>query len=563
MSDHKNSTTPSPTPLTLSQAKSTAGYWIDFLFLTAFLAHIPVGVEYCRRMWVVGHYQFFPLLAAAAAWLIYDRLVNQGKRQARTTATYGLLTICALALLLAVLMYAPFFWIGSLGALLVVYIYDRWGWQGLRISAPAWLLLVFVVPMPNGLDLKIINKMQFMASQLASWILDAFGQIHFREGVVLITEKKYFFTEEACSGIRSLFSSLAAISIYGVMRHYPLWRHVFNLLQTVMWVIVGNAIRVASVVILADNVDESFASGTTHEMLGLASFVFIFLCAMSTDRGINAWQASTIDFSLDALESDVVDGEVKSEPVATIVNQDDPQPAFKWALIGVFGIILLFGARLAYAKIAEDRLNYYNEEDLVMLTENELPESINGWKRTSFSYQEREDTRLLAPESFVWTYTKDGRKVTVSLDSPYYDFHNLNDCYEGFGWNVEFNHVYEDAADLSQLTNHTELTMNKTNQFGLVLFTAFDRNGQLVRPNASGINYAPSRLTIIKRNINLALGNLDQTNDPRMSKQPLPITQVQLLHTSGRSIVDQDDLNSLFVRCRQILQQSKRFAAVN
>ncbi|MEL7498541.1 MAG: exosortase U [Planctomycetota bacterium] len=549
----------SPT-VNLTQAQSNPAYWIDALFLAAFAAHIPVGIEYCKRMWVVGHYQFFPLLAAAAGWLIYDRLAHQVKRKPRTSTTYLLLTASAVFSAVAVLLYAPFFWIGSLLFLLLVYIYDRWGTKGLWYTAPAWLLLLFIVPLPSNLDLKIINKMQFMSSQLASWILDAFGQVHFREGVVLITEEKQFFTEEACSGIRSLFSSLAAISIYGVMRRYPLWRHGFNLVQTVLWVIVGNAIRVAGVVYLADNVNESFASGTTHEMLGLGAFLFIFLCAMSTDRGINAWQASTIDFTDDALRTDteepVVEGQVKKE---VLVGQTDSVPGFKWALIAVFGLITLFGARLAYAKIAEDQLNYYSDDDLIVLLESDLPETINGWQRSSFSHQRRDDTRLLAPESYIWTYLKEGRKVTISLDSPYYDFHNLNDCYEGFGWDVDYEHSYpEGNNDLNTKVNLTELKMEKTSEYGVVLFTAFDRRGQLVRPTFE-VNYAPTRLMQIKRHINLAMGTLDQDNDPRLSKKPLPITQVQLLHTSGRTIADKAELDGLFIACRGILQKSRRF----
>lgn len=551
-----------PTRALPAKNQLTNGYWIDTLFLAAFIAHIPIGVEYCRRMWVVGHYQFFPLLMAAAAWLIYDRLATGVRREQRSNVSYALLAICALALAASVLLYAPFFWINSLLLLIGVYIYDRWGWQGLKASAPAWLLLLFVIPLPANLDLKLINKMQFMSSQLASWILDAFGLVHFREGVVLITEKKQFFTEEACSGIRSLFSSLAAISIMGVMWRYPTWRLLFNLFQTVLWVIVGNAIRVASVVYLADNVNESFATGTTHGMLGMAAFVFIFLCALSTDRGINAWQASSINFNDAPLEGDIDESTAQgmAQPKRTsIVEQTDPIPVAKWALTGLFVVIALFGARLTYAKVAEDQLGYYSEEDLIPLSANDLPKEINGWRQSNFSYQTHGDTRLLAPESYVWTFSKAGRKVKISLDSPYYDFHNLNDCYEGFGWNVEYQHNYpKENNSLSSKVNLTELEMTKSSEHGVVMFTAFDRNGQLVRPTFE-VNYAPSRGMLIARHTRLALGMLDQSTDPRLAKQPLPVTQVQLLHTSESEITERAELEALFLQCRSILQKSKRF----
>ena len=538
------------------------GFWMDGLFLAAFLAHLPLGVEYSRRMWSVGHYQFFPLLMAAAGWLIYDRLTTVGQQVPRTYTVLGLLGLSWVLLAAAVVMFSPFFWIASLLFLLAVYVFDRWGWPGLRVSAPAWLLMLFAVPWPANLDLKLINQMQFLSSQLASWILDAFGQNHFRQGVVLVTEKKQFFTEEACSGIRSLFSSLAAIAIYGVMNRYPLWRHIFNLVQTVAWVIVGNAIRVAAVVYLADNVNENFATGTTHEMLGLVAFIFIFLCAMSTDRGINAWQAARPNFMDDALtdfeadESEPSSGNRHRQPVACARGGGGLQ----WVLVGLFVLIALFGARLTYAKIAEDNLDYYDaENDLIVSSESDLPAEINGWVRQGFSHQMRDDTRLLAPESYLWTYVKSGRRVTISIDSPYYDFHNLNDCYEGFGWHVEHQHRYpEGQSDLNQPVNLTELTMTKSGEYGLVLFTAFDRTGQLVRPTFDS-NYDPTRWMEMQRNVSLALGTLDQTSDPRTTKQPLPITQVQLLHTSSREIEDVADLKQLFQIVRGLMLQTERF----
>ena len=187
-------------------------------------------------MWSVGHYQFFPLLLIAASWMIVTRLDESQPKRPKAQWNYWLLLADLVLLGSAALMFSPFLWILSLILLVVIYIYDRWGWQGVRYSSPAWLLLFFVVPLPSNLDLKLVNKLQFLSSQLASYILDAFGQVHFREGVVLITEKKQFFTEEACSGIRSLFSSVSAMAIFGVMMRYSWQRHLFNLIQTVLWV---------------------------------------------------------------------------------------------------------------------------------------------------------------------------------------------------------------------------------------------------------------------------------------------------------------------------------------
>ena len=549
---------PKPNPT----AAAGAAQWIDILFATAALAHLPIGYEYCRRMWSVGHYQFFPLLMVSVSWMIADRLMESKPRSPKSRMNYWLLLVDLILLAMASLMFSPFFWILSLLLLIVVYIYDRWGWRGVRRTSPAWLLLLFVVPLPMNLDLKLVNKLQFLSSQLASYILDAFGQVHFREGVILITEKKQFFTEEACSGIRSLFSSLSAMMIFGVMMRYGWKRHLFNFVQTVLWVIIGNSVRIALVVYLADNVDESFAEGTTHELLGLANFMFVFLFALSTDRGINAWQASTADATQAALQEDVeepvIDGVVVS-PASRSQHAANRPAIWQWSLVIGFALVGLFAARLTYAKAKIDNFRF-DETMLVESYESDLPERIGGWRQVNFMHEDRDDARLLAPESYMWTFmTDDNRRAIISLDSPYFDFHNLSDCYEGFGWDVDFENKYlKQDNDLSQATNLTELKMKKSGEHGLVLFTAFDRDGVLVRPTFD-LNYDPTRWMEIVRHVRIVFGLLNQKNDPRFSGQTLPISQVQLLYISNREILDTEDLKKLFIEVRGHLQASDRF----
>jgi len=544
-------------------AVSGAAKWIDILFAAAVLGHLPIGYEYYRRMWSVGHYQFFPLLMIAAGWMIVTRLVEIQPKSPKTRLSYRLLLADLALLALAALMFSPFIWILSVILLIVIYVYDRWGWQGVRYTLPAWLLLFFIVPLPSNLDLKLVNKLQFLSSQLASYILDAFGQVHFREGVILITEKKQFFTEEACSGIRSLFSSVSAMAIVGVMMRYSWQRHLFNLIQTVLWVVIGNAVRIALVVYLTDNVNESFASGTTHELLGLANFVFVFLFALSTDRGVNAWYASVPDVTQAALESDeveepVIDGVVVTRPTAFEHTVNRPA-AWQWSLVVGFVLIGLFSTRLLYAKSIIDNFRF-DETALATSYETDLPKRIGGWRLVNYEHHERDDTRLLAPESYVWTFVKDdNRRAIVSLDSPYLDFHNLHDCYEGYGWNIDYENRYLDLDnDLREATNLTELKMEKSGEHGLVMFTAFDRDGILVRPTFD-LNYDPTRGMEIVRHVRMAFGLLNQENDPKFSKQTLPISQVQLLHISNREILDTTDVQQLFIEVRARLQASSRF----
>ena len=526
--------------------------WKYAVFLAALVAHIPVGMEYSRRMWRAGHYQFFPLLMIVVAWLIYDRVQNAKVVNQESQTSNVLLGLNLATLVIATLFYSPFLWILSLLFLIASFIYTIWGTEGLFSALPAWLLLLFVVPLPKNFDTYLINQMQFLSSQLASWLLDAFGQIHFREGVVLITEKKQFFTEEACSGVRSLFSSLAAISIFGVMNRYPLWRHLFNLSQTMIWVIVGNALRVAIVVYVSDNWTEEIATGTTHEMLGLVVFVFIFLLALSTDRGLSAWVSARENKSdrnvHGEVEEAVVDGKAKvikkPQPVAQPAAEDASSKSLtvgQWVLIGFFALFTLFAAKLTYNNLGGDFKSFDN---LPLLAAEDMPAQVGGWQQSDFKHEIREAGGLLAPESFVWTYrNQKGQKLTMSLDSPYYYFHNLKSCYSGLGWKVNWDHRYKivkpDALDL------TFLKMSKKQEHGICIFSAFDRNAETVIPPA-----------LVDWKMEL-MQNLTLKGNTRM----LPVSQFQLLFTSLEPIEDTEGLQNLFLEGRELIKKTKRFQA--
>ena len=433
------------------------------VYLAAVIAHVPLFVGYVRVNWTKGHYQFFPLLIAVAGWLIYDRLLDLKKRRRPSTSTsasandrrsihFGrmvtdansLASVMALLLGAAVLGFATlaqssFLVVPSIMLLTAAWILDRYGIKGFKAALPAWLLLLLAIPFPWNLDSVLVHRMQFMASGLASWILDSLGQIHFRDGLTLITAKKQFFTEEACSGIRSLFSSLAAISAYGVANRFPLWRYVFNWLQVILWVVIGNAIRVAVVVYVSDNWSEAIGTGGWHDLLGVGVFVLIMALALSTNRAIDAFRPDVNELEDDdLLFSPTIDGVVASPKLT-------PEPASprsrraqfaNWAGLVFFGLVFLFSVRLVYAQYAYQPVAF-NDGDLIELKATDIPAVIDDWQVVDFDRKLRPKTSLLAPDSFLWTLQKGSRKCVVSLDGPYDTFHDLSACYLGLGWNIE------------------------------------------------------------------------------------------------------------------------------
>ena len=562
------------------QPQKVSMYYRKSIYITALIAHLPLFVPYTDKMWGRGHYQFFPLLMAVVGWLIFTRL-NQSETQSnqevgpKTKNNGGLITallVCDLLLLIVgSLMYAPFYFIPALLALSAAFILDRFGRTGLLFALPCLLLLVLVIAPPSNFDKRLILRLQFMASHLASWILDAFNQVHFRDGVVLITEQKQYFTEEACSGIRSLFSSLAAIGVFGVILEYRLGRHLFNFVQTFVWVIAGNAIRIAIVVFVSDHYTDAIASGVYHELLGLVVFVFIFGMSLSTNRAIEiSQQRHEPEEDIDELENISMQAKDLTVGDATrFAKASNLQPtvrklnAFSIGLIAMFVLVGLFGLRLAYAK---NLAHVFRQSDYVVepVVATALPDVIDGWQQEEFNYIHRGENSPFGTESYAWTFVKAGQKISFSIDGPYPEFHNLARCYPGRGWQTSFDHHYDDSTDgilddESIEPNCTILKMVKPNSgdYGMVAYSAHDRFNRLVVPK-SGSFFIVRSQTIILNNIRLALGLKDPERDFTDNKYLLPIQQFQLLHTSQEEYGQEahQELETLFQRMRTLLLQS-------
>ena len=548
------------------------------VYCLALVAHVPLLIGYVHINWNKGHYQFFPLLIAVVCWLLVERLVGFTKSNrdrpgsskhgiwhnllvaqhptvdARaTTASLVCLVLGGLVLGSAALVQSSFLVVPSLMLLLASWILGRFGLKGFMTTLPAWLLMLLAMPFPWNLDSILVNRMQFMASGLASWILDSLGQVHFRDGLTLVTAKKQFFTEEACSGIRSLFSSIAAISAFGVANRYPLWRHGFNWIQVVFWVLFGNAIRVAIVVYVSDNWTETIGSGAYHEFLGIGVFCLIIALALSTNRAIDAF-GSRNDIQTDLEPASVIDGVVNSPEAIVEPALQRPGNIVNRVAMIYFALVLLFLVRLAYAQQTY-RPVAFKKGDLIRLDSSALPEQINDWKVVSFDHKIRPETSLLAPSSFLWTLQKNNRTCVVSLDGPYRAFHDLSVCYHGLGWNLRSAYDTASPQGAESAPALSTLSMKKRSEHGAVMFAAFGRNGkQTLRSEAV------SRTSSALKNTGLVLG-LNQPENGIGQGVQQPVSQIQILHVNQREISDleMDELKQLYYQVCKSLLATERF----
>ena len=539
----------------------------NLTYAVVLLAMLPSALGYLNRVWDSGHYQFAILFIPIALLMMKARLEEIKRPIGGSRSIVGLGMLCTTVLMFMATFVAAHIWILSFLSLIACYVFDRFGWQGLKAILPLWFLMIVVVPLPRGIDNLLVTKMQLVASEMASWILDAIGLVHFRAGAVLSTPTEQFMTEEACSGVRSLFSSLGAVGLYCIYKKYSLWRCLFNLSQTIFWVLVGNALRIATVVFVAENYTKALAEGRPHEILGILIFFLIVLLVISTDRILQVIldMRSVNQETEDAGEA-VIDGTVTAASKRS--SQAPPiSSAVRWVFAGLAVLLAFCGFRLMTSTVNAHVFNpLFDSPAFPISAEPDLPTSIGPWQLKSFEFVDRGDENILANQSYMWTYENGGVEVIVSVDGPWEFWHDIANCYRGIGWTTaitdKFDFEPEEQQQPDGPLNHTRIELSKpTGEKGVVFFTQNDLDGNEVRPVLIGgmISLELLKLNVLQNIRSIAGSNFQFDANLRNYRLPLATIQVFCGNTNGLSDAQLTEIEAFYFRARRLLLASPRF----
>ena len=531
---------------------------------------------YWARLWGAGHYQYFPLVFLSVAfllWAIQDRMAEEAQAPNHVFTT-SLLILLSVLLCLANLLYSNILCILAISTAIIAALYLIVGGRGLKVALPVLSLLVFVIPLPLRFDEWLIIKLQLSATDYASRLLDLAGVIHLRQGVLLQTYQKQFLTEEACSGIRSLFSSWALVSIYGVAMGHRWWRVLFNLVQTVPWVFVGNVLRLTAVVAFADQAPW-ISSGWGHEFFGLVVSIFILSMIATGDFAIS-----------ELLRTELAIVSVTDRPILPLNFADrsmmiDESAFHGWAshprsslevpfsplasnqqkiLVACLVVVTAVSIRTAWLRAYP--ANYQPPAAYLEVSTPDagvLPVDLVGMNQESFEHINRGPSFLWAKNSYVWTYADDELQVVISLDRPWDQWHNLNVCYSSIGWTTEAKLGVSMPDGLLQAAmpeyRHSELSMKRAYEWAFVVFSTIDQKGGHVQEPESA---EPFSLRGISSNLlarlRAGLGWGEQSAS-WITSDRLPLETIQLYAKSSRPLTpqDHDKLREIFSEARRSL----------
>ena len=211
-----------------------------------------------------------PLILAMLGWRFWKR--NPGPRE---KAGPGL-ALVVLGLLMWVFGYRVLQWrvaVASLSVLVWGLVWFTFGWRTARTSFLPIFFLWLAIPVP-GL-VQATNGLQVLATKLGFLGSKLFGIHAIQSGTNIASAeagKWGFNIAEGCSGIRSLMAMVLISAVYVYLIDLPFWRKMVVLAAAVPLAILVNAVRITSILVLAEYVNREWAGGIYHSY---ASF-FIF-----------------------------------------------------------------------------------------------------------------------------------------------------------------------------------------------------------------------------------------------------------------------------------------------
>lgn len=140
-----------------------------------------------------------------------------------------------------------------------------------ELTYPVATLLLMVTP-PTFVYERLTLWLQLLSSRLGEMSLELFGYSVFREGNILQLVGIRLSVEEACSGMRSLFSILFMCVLYNFFFVRSTSMKWLILITAVPIAILGNAGRILATGVVSQY-DANLVRGTAHEAFGYVSVV--------------------------------------------------------------------------------------------------------------------------------------------------------------------------------------------------------------------------------------------------------------------------------------------------
>lgn len=510
----------------------------------------PLLAGFFFNLWKFDTYQFFPLALAGAGVLLWRRLaeVERPLGYGSGWLTFPLVVLFLAVLSAAAVMWSP--WLGAAAFLLALAAGAWWlgGWPLWKAVFPAWLLLLTVLPPPLKLDARFALMLQEWATSGSSRVLAILGIPHFLSGLIIEIPGQRLLVEEACSGINSVLFMTSACVFYAMWQRRSLLFLAVLYAGTICCVLAGNLVRITSGAWLLFHYEIDLFHGWKHEALGLVLTAVYLGFIVGMDAVLAALT------TIHRRRPPAHDPEADKTPILDGVFFEGGVKVVAVLLVLLGGVQLLRGWQFHYGR---EVAQVVNPEWMDGSAAFEMPQEIDGWRLVS---DRKPVPKRAAFEdgvySHIWQYAKGGMVVTVSLDYPFFHYHDVTVCYRGAGWEID-GRTLQRASAANRMVPSMEVVMQKEGGINAdLLFSTINESGVWLEEPGGGSPFGNDgvplaegglfeRLTHRLRQLPYAQDSIDNAMNYR----------IQLLAAArgGLSTAQREDVRKLFREARTLL----------
>lgn len=149
------------------------------------------------------------------------------------------------------------------------------GIKATQILAPAFIYLLFAIPLPHLVYANLSGQLQLISSSVGVFILEALGISVFQEGNIIDLGEYKLQVVEACSGLRYLFPLMSFSYLVAYLMDDKIWKRIVIFLSAIPIAIGMNSLRIAMVGITVNFWGTEMAEGFLHDFEG---WVIFLLC---------------------------------------------------------------------------------------------------------------------------------------------------------------------------------------------------------------------------------------------------------------------------------------------
>ncbi len=318
--------------------------------------------------------------------------------------------------------------------------------QGARVMWPAFVLLLFMVPLPNYLQQMLSAKLQLLSSEIGVAVIRLFGISVYLEGNVIDLGSMKLQVVEACNGLRYLFPLMALGYIAAYLYREKLWKKIVIFLSTIPITVLMNSVRIGLIGVTVEYFGSEAALGVLHDFEGWVVFMI-----SSAVLIVEMWLLLKIGKQKKTLREVFSFETVKAESAASrIVERKMPMTTIP--------VIALLAAALAAAVVLPQREEIKTARKMF----TELPNPISAWAMKIGSIEQVYLDSLKLTDYHVSDYvTENG--TNINLYMAYYasqrkgeSVHSPATCIPAGGWEIT------DMSVRTVTTGNIEMPVNRT-----------------------------------------------------------------------------------------------------